>query len=485
MTYYRYWGLDRPPFDNVPDPKMYWPQNPGLEDAISEILFAIKEGNECLAVIVGDIGTGKTLALRILLNELGPDKYKIAFLTNPTLSFTQIMREIIGQLENKKVVTKWKDHLHEEINQILYRTADEGKRVVIFIDEANVLNPAGLQGLRLLTNMQDDRQNLVTFVLAGQKELAQKLERPSMENLYQRIGVYCKVKGLDSPELVAGYIAHRLNQARQGASANGCSREIFTEQAVRAIWKHSRGVPRMVNKICKLCLKAGETNQLQFIDETVVENLAYMFKKGFFKKDKANAGKERPAALEALESAENKRSEGVIPETQEKENIPSLESGAVYKDATIKDESSSSELLAVESSRQDASSTQASSEEKEPGTAEHPAVIEADTERPVQTGEHAPAQLRPDAEDEGQPEPEIEDLVKHIPPEILNRLYAMEERQLYRLAGQLAANQLRENETLKNTADPIVQWEKMRSTIMVLLKKFSRLHQVGQAAEYR
>lgn len=118
--------------------------------------------------------------------------------------------------------------------------------------------------------MRDDHQNLVTFVLAGQKELAQKLERPSMENLYQRIGVYCKVKGLDSPEPVAEYIAHRLKQA-------GYSREIFTEQVVRAMWNHSRGAPRMVNKICKLCLKAGETNQLQCIDEAVVENLAYMF----------------------------------------------------------------------------------------------------------------------------------------------------------------------------------------------------------------
>ncbi|MDP2992847.1 MAG: AAA family ATPase [Deltaproteobacteria bacterium] len=446
MTYYRYWGLNRPPFDNVPDPKMYWPQNPGLEDAISEILFAIKEGNECLAVIVGDIGTGKTLALRILLNELGPDKYKVAFLTNPTLSFTQIMREIIGQLENKKVVTKWKDHLQEEINQILYRTADEGKRVVIFIDEANVLNPAGLQGLRLLTNMQDDRRNLVTFVLAGQKELAQKLERPSMENLYQRIGVYCKVRGLDSLELVAGYIAHRLNQARPDASATGCSREIFTEQAVRAIWNYSRGVPRMVNKICKLCLKAGETNQLQSIDETMVENLAYMFKKGFFKKD-------RPVALK------------------------------LHAPAHLQQESS--EPLAVKSSRQGASSTHASSEEREPVAAECTAAVETDAEKPVQTRENAPAQLRPDAEDEGPTWPEIEELVKQIPPEILNRLYAMEERQLYRLAGQLAASQLRENGTLKNTSDPIVQWEKMRSAIVMLLKNFSRLNQVGQATEYR
>lgn len=97
---------------------------------------------------------------------------------------------------------------------------------------------------------------------------------------------------------------------------------------------------------------------------------------------------------------------------------------------------------------------------------------------------HAPAQLRPDAEDEGQSWPDIEELVKHIPPEIINRLYAMEERQLYRLAGQLAAGQLRENEILKNTADPIVQWEKMRSAIVMLLKKFSRPNQVGQATEY-
>lgn len=478
MTYYRYWGLNRPPFDNVPDPKMYWPQNPGLEDAISETLFAIKEGNECLAVIVGDIGTGKTLALRILLNELGPDKYRIAFLTNPTLSFTQIMREIIGQLENKKVVTKWKDHLQEEINQILYRTADEGKRVVIFIDEANVLNPAGLQGLRLLTNMQDDRRNLVTFVLAGQKELAQKLERPSMENLYQRIGVYCKVRGLDSLELVAGYIAHRLKQARPDASATGCSREIFTEQAVRAIWNHSRGVPRVVNKICKLCLKAGETNQLQFIDETMVENLAYMFKKGFFKKDRPAALKVHAPAHLRQESAEHKTSGGVPPETQEEENISSLESGAGHKATTLKDDSSPSELLAVKSS-------QASSEEREPVAAECTAAVKTDAEKPVQTREHAPAQLRPDAEDEGPTWPEIEELVKQIPPEILNRLYTMEERQLYRLAGQLAASQLRENGTLKNTSDPIVQWEKMRSAIVMLLKNFSRLNQVGQATEYR
>jgi len=163
-----------------------------------------------------------------------------------------------------------------------------------------------------------------------------------------------------------------------------------------------------------------------------------------------------------------------------------LESDVGYKATTVKDDSSSSELLAVKSSRQGASSTHASSEEREPVAAEYTAAVKTDAENPVvQTGENAPAQLRPDAEDEGPTWPEIEELVKQIPPEILNRLYAMEERQLYRLAGQLAASQLRENGTLKNTSDPIVQWEKMRSAIVMLLKNFSRLNQVGQATEYR
>ncbi len=471
MTYYKYWGLNRPPFDNVPDPRMYWPQNPTLEDAISEILFSITEGNECLAVIVGEIGTGKTLALRVLLNELSPEKYKVAFLTNPTLTFTQIMREIIGQLEDKKILIKWKDHLQEEFNRILYKSADEGKRVVVFIDEANVLTTGSLQGLRLLTNMQDDNQNLVTFVLAGQKELAKKLERPSMENLYQRIGVYCKVKGLDSLGKVAEYVAHRLKHARQGASttrpdasATGCSREIFTEPAIMAVWNHSRGVPRMVNKICKLCLKAGETNHMKVIDESVVEGLACMFVKGCFKKDKADQEKEVPAAhMDAGYEVSDKAQRG----EQKKENLASLEL-SVRSVATVALNDSPSLNPSV------VGPSQVADEARETGAECAPAT------ECVKIKESGVQTNGANAGDKEQESFAMDDLVKHLPSEILNRIYYMEERQLCRLAGQLAATELRRNEALKRNEDPIVLWEKIRSEIIVVLKRLG-LQNVGQA----
>lgn len=416
MNYYKYWGLSQPPFDNVPDPKMYWPQNPCLEDAISEILFAVEEGNECLAVIVGDIGTGKTLALRVLLHELDPEKYRIAVLTNPNLALTQMLREIIGQLENKKVSVRWKDHLQEEFNQILYRSANEGKRVVIFIDEANVMSAANLQSLRLLTNMQDDTQNMVTFVLAGQKELARKLERPSMENLYQRIGVYCKVKGLDTPELVSKYIGHRLKKA-------GAATEIFTESAVKAIWKHSRGIPRVINKICKLCLKAGETNQLRVIEKNVVTDLARMFKKGYFSEKKESD----PRPDSAIDS--------------EKRDLISDEQD---KDAT--------DQLRI-----------------------MPAVTLADHLGNV-TGTEIETENDQDTIADKIQETQIwgEELLRDIPPEILERVSHMESRQISRLAGQLAAKQLRENGTLKSVGDPIFYWEKLRNEIAEMLHQLAK-----------
>jgi len=269
--YYEYWGMRKAPFDNVPDPTLYWNQNGSLEDAVSEILFAIEEGNDCLAVIVGSIGIGKTLGLRVILNELDPKKYRVAFVTNPDLSTVQLMREITGQLRNKKITINYKDQLMEEFNTILFECANQGQKVVIFIDEANVMSTSKLHNLRLMTNLQDDQQNMVIFVLAGQPELGKRLESPALENLYQRIGVYCRIRGLSGAEEVYQYLSHRIQRC-------GGSPEIFTKEACAAMWEHSnKGVPRLINKIAKLCLKAGETNQIKQIDAEIVHAVASMF----------------------------------------------------------------------------------------------------------------------------------------------------------------------------------------------------------------
>ncbi len=271
--YYHYWGLEKPPFDNVPDPSMYVDCHVSMENAIAETLFAIEEGGECMAVIVGDVGLGKTLSLRMIIDSLDQEKYKIALITNPGITFIQLLKEIIGQLTGKQCTKSRKLDLLEIFNKLLFATIDEGKKVLIFIDEANAIRPTNLESLRLLTNMQDDQRNLFSMVLAGQVELARRLEHPRRANLFQRIGTYCIIDRIQSEELVKTYVEARLKLA-------GGTRRIFADDAFGALWEYSEhGVPRLINKVCKLALKAGETNGFEIIDGKAVEEIGCRFKK--------------------------------------------------------------------------------------------------------------------------------------------------------------------------------------------------------------
>ncbi|MEN6420684.1 MAG: AAA family ATPase [Smithella sp.] len=271
--YCDYWNLTKPPFDNVPDASMYVDCHESMENVISETIFAIKEGNECLTVIVGEVGLGKTLSLRVIIDSLEPDKYKVALITNPALSFIQLLREIIGQITGKQCMEKKKVDLLEIFNNLLFETADQGKKIVIVIDEANVLSPSNLDDLRLLTNMQDDERNLFTLLLVGQMEFAKTLEHPKRANLFQRIGTYGHLEKLPSQEAVRDYIESRLRIA-------GTERKIFEDDAIPVIWEFSEhGIPRLINKICKLCMKAGETNEFKTISGEVAEAIADRFQK--------------------------------------------------------------------------------------------------------------------------------------------------------------------------------------------------------------
>ena len=271
--YCDYWNLTKPPFDNVPDASMYVDCHESMENVISETIFAIKEGNECLTVIVGEVGLGKTLSLRVIIDSLEPEKYKVALITNPALSFIQLLREIIGQITGKQCLEKKKVDLLEIFNNLLFETADQGKKIVIVIDEANVLSPSNLDDLRLLTNMQDDERNLFTLLLVGQMEFAKTLEHPKRANLFQRIGTYGHLEKLPSQDAVKDYIESRLKIA-------GADRQIFENEAIPVIWEFSEhGIPRLINKICKLCMKAGETNEFRTISAEVAAAIADRFQK--------------------------------------------------------------------------------------------------------------------------------------------------------------------------------------------------------------
>jgi len=306
--YYEYWGLQKPPFDNVPDPAMYVDCHASLENAIAETLFAVEEGNECIAVILGDAGLGKTLSLRILIDSLDQEKYRIALVTNPGISFVQLMREIIGQLTGEICEEGKKAGVLEIFNSLIFEAERQGKKVLILIDEANAVTPANLESLRLLTNMQNDRRNLFTVVLSGQLDLARRLEHPKRANLFQRIGTYNRIGKIPSPETVRTYIETRLKLA-------GAGHPIFTEDAYPVFWEYSeQGIPRLINKIAKLCLKAGETNRMERIEGELVRQVGERFRSIFGPAAPKRRPRPRvPAGSEKVETASAAPGEASVP----------------------------------------------------------------------------------------------------------------------------------------------------------------------------
>ena len=320
--YSDYWNLTKSAFDNVPDSSMYVDCHVSMEDVIAETIYAIKEGNECLTVIVGEVGLGKTLSLRVIIDSLEPEKYKVALITNPALSFIQLLREIIGQITGKQCVEKKKVDLLEMFNHLLFETADQGKKIVIVIDEANVLSSSNLDDLRLLTNMQDDERNLFTLLLVGQMELAHRLEQPKRANLFQRIGTYGHLEKLPSKEAVKDYIESRLKIA-------GTQRKIFTDDAIPVIWEFSEhGVPRLINKICKLCLKAGETNEFETISGEVASQIADRFQK-LSKTRKAPNRPETESSEKGIEKSETEKLPKIPRVSVPKEETPKVKAPAI------------------------------------------------------------------------------------------------------------------------------------------------------------
>jgi len=404
--YFEYWGLERNPFDSVPDPDMYFRLHQTAESAVAEVLFAIEEGNECLAVVVGEVGLGKTMALRVLLDSLDPEQYRIAFVTNPEVTFTQLMREIIGQLCDEPCSIRDKVILLEEFNRILFDTADSGRKVLIFIDEGNSIKAANLEALRLLTNMQEDTRNLFTIVLAGQPRLGRMLEAPERANLFQRIGVYCKLEPFHSADVVKDYIEHRLERS-------GRTERIFTDDAYHVVFQHSKGTPRLINRLCKLALKAGETHELERIDATLVRHIASRFERKY-----------------------------AIPERDDSQMKPPAEQNRDQFPRPVRQGSVISEVF--ETRRQAVGGSN--------GGGATPVSFEA-----VRQGNsYQPAVRDPWA-------------FWKIPPEVLERARQLPDRESrLRLAGQLAARELQEHpeKFASYQGDPIQIWDRLRSEIL-------------------
>ena len=451
--YYEYWGLNRPPFDNVPDPSMYFSAHQTVEQAVGEVIFAIEEGDECLAVVVGEVGLGKTTSLRVILDTLEPEKYRIAFITNPDVTFTMLLREMIGQLKGEACAIRRKDELLEEFNRILFETVDEGKRVLIFIDEGNAFKPVNLESLRLLTNMQEDDRNLFTIILAGQPKLAKMLESPARANLFQRIGVYCHLEKMESWFMVRDYIDHRLERA-------GRKEAVFTDAAVQAIYECSeQGVPRLVNKLAKLALKAGETNGQASIEADIINAIGDRFKR-FTRKDEPKKSEMMPdtdAATETVEAAESPAPAEVEQPAEPEQAVQETES-----------ETAAEAVEPLEWSRAGAEGDQiwpgrqeAAEDEERSGDYYYQSAEETET---------ASGRFSEQSSDEDTEAAVsitqvcLDDVLR---PETLDAGKNADTSEKMKLAGQLAAEGIKRHpEYVSQTGDPVVAWQELRNEIL-------------------
>ncbi len=244
--YEEFYDLHAPPFSITPDPRYLFLSRQHRE-AYEHILFGIDQRKGFIQ-ITGEVGTGKTTLCRAVLEQFG-DGYATALILNPVMTGIQLVRSILREYGlddrgNDRV------RLVERLNAFLLERADAGSEVVLFIDEAQDMSDELLEQVRLLSNLETDDRKLLQIVLIGQPELRDRLAAKGLRQLRQRITVRYHLGPIGRHE-TESYILHRL----QVAGSNG--RPSFTKAAVRAIHRHSGGVPRLINAVCDKAMLAG------------------------------------------------------------------------------------------------------------------------------------------------------------------------------------------------------------------------------------
>jgi general secretion pathway protein A len=237
--YDQYFGFQESPFSVTPDPHFFY-DNPVYLEAYAALRYGIAAKKGFIAV-TGEVGTGKTTLLRKLMHDLDKTVH-FACILNTLLSFDDLLWIALRDLG---VPTKRKDRvaLLDDLNSYLVEQLNKGHVVCLLIDEAQNLDDETLEGLRLLSNLETNKQKLLQIVLVGQPELNAKLDKPALRQLKQRIAVQCKIVPLRDEE-VGPYIDFRLEVASYRSGG------LFDAEAVREIARYSKGIPRLINILC-------------------------------------------------------------------------------------------------------------------------------------------------------------------------------------------------------------------------------------------
>jgi len=260
--YLKFYGLNEKPFNVTSDPAFFF-LSQKHQEALSHLLYGVTQ-RKGIVVVTGEIGTGKTTLCRFFLNQLGRN-VKTALVLNPYFSETQLLEAIVKDF-GISVKDKSKLSFVWELNRFLLKESELGNNVVIIIDEAQNLKPNQLEQVRLLSNLETDKDKLLQIVLVGQPELNEKLNLIALRQLQQRITVKYHIRPLERNEIKA-YINHRLCVA----GARTLNRVKFTDEALRLISDFSSGIPRLINIICDRALLAGFVEENDIIDSNIID----------------------------------------------------------------------------------------------------------------------------------------------------------------------------------------------------------------------
>ena len=259
--YEAYYGLKQKPFTIQPDPDfLFFGPRHGIAYAMLEYAVLNRAG---FAVISGEIGCGKTTLIRHLLNKIGPE-FTVGLVLNTHQDIGNLLEWIMLAFalpyEGMSQVARY-----DAFQKFLIAEYAAGRRVVLIVDEAQNLSPSAVESLRMLSNINVDKDQLLQIILVGQPQIKELLQRPDMQQMVQRIAVHFFLPPLD-PGDVEAYIRHRLNVAGRDAP-------LFTTRACERIAEVTKAIPRSINILCDTALVYGFAQELQQIDVEVIDEV--------------------------------------------------------------------------------------------------------------------------------------------------------------------------------------------------------------------
>ena len=260
--YEKFYGFRGKPFSLLPDPEFLY-LSKKHQMALTLLEYGLMN-QASFSVITGDIGTGKTTLIRQLLNQMERDMV-VGLISNTHPSFGDLLQWILLAF-NLECHSKEKVDMYKTFMDFLIKQYAANRRSILIIDEAQNMSPQALEELRMLSNVNSDKDQVLQVILAGQPGLRDNLRDPRLEQFAQRIAVDYNLTPLNAEE-TREYIRHRLSVA-------GGSPDMFDDEACEAVFRYSGGIPRLVNLLCDTALVYGYAEQVPRIGAQTIEDVA-------------------------------------------------------------------------------------------------------------------------------------------------------------------------------------------------------------------